>query len=98
VWTFNRPHRLDEPLVSVHQRTKAYGIELGGDMPTTTPNEGIWRCVVGGRPHPQALNAGHVIFVAGGPVIWKSKKQTFVALSTTEAEFTNITPTAYSLQ
>ena len=31
-------------------------------------------------------------------MIWKSKKQTFVALSTTEAEFANQTPTAYSLQ
>lgn len=39
---------------------------------------------------------GHVVFVAGAPVLWKTKKQTFVALSTTEAEFANLTPAALS--
>ena len=34
--------------------------------------------------------------MAGAPVIWKTKKQTFVALSTTEAKFTNLTPAALS--
>ncbi|KAL2015882.1 hypothetical protein VTK56DRAFT_4657 [Thermocarpiscus australiensis] len=43
--------------------------------------------------HP---TGGHVVFVAGGPVLWKTKKQSFVAMSTTEAEFANLTPTAYS--
>ena len=33
-----------------------------------------------------------MVFVAGGPVLWKSKKQTYVASSTTEAEFTNLLP------
>lgn len=41
---------------------------------------------------------GHVVFFAGGPVFWKTKKQTFVALSTTEAEFCNLTPAAKSVQ
>jgi hypothetical protein len=41
--------------------------------------------------------AGHIVFVAGGPIYWVSKKQTLVTLSTTEAEFINITPTACSL-
>ncbi|KAK4207228.1 hypothetical protein QBC37DRAFT_433796 [Rhypophila decipiens] len=40
---------------------------------------------------------GHIVFLAGGPVFWKSKKQTFTAVSTTEAEFTNLTPAAQSL-
>ncbi len=35
-----------------------------------------------------------MVFVAGAPVVWKTKKQTFVALSTTEAEFANLTPAA----
>ena len=37
-----------------------------------------------------------MVFVAGAPVVWKTKKQTFVALSTTEAEFANLTPAALS--
>ena len=36
------------------------------------------------------------MFVAGAPVMWKTKKQTFVALSSTEAEFANLTPAALS--
>ena len=40
---------------------------------------------------------GHVVFVAGGPVLWKTKRQTFVALSSTEAEFANLTPTGQAV-
>lgn len=39
---------------------------------------------------------GHVVFGAEGPVLWKTKKQTFVAISTTEAEFANLTPAGLS--
>ena len=39
---------------------------------------------------------GHVVFVARVPVIWKIKRQNFVSLSTTEAEFTKLTPAALS--
>jgi hypothetical protein len=44
------------------------------------------------------LTGGYVVFFTGGPVFWKTKKQTFVALSTTEAEFCNLTPAAKSAQ
>ncbi|MBE3046501.1 hypothetical protein IMZ48_29025 [Candidatus Bathyarchaeota archaeon] len=40
---------------------------------------------------------GYVVFVGRGPVMWKSKKQPFVALSTAEAEFINLTPTGQAL-
>lgn len=51
----------------------------------------------GDNPLTRYSTAGHVIFVAGGPVYWKSKAQTIVAVSTTEAEFINLTPTGLSL-
>lgn len=79
--------------------TRAYGIELGGDM---TIEDMKMRAFADASWADDQLRrhstAGHVIFVAGGPVLWKTKKQSFVALSTTEAEFTNLTPTAYSMQ
>jgi hypothetical protein len=70
-----------------------YGITLGGNYSphdfqlrafadASFANDVITRYSVG----------GHVIFAAGEPVLWKSKKQTFVAFSTTEAEFANLTP------
>ncbi|KAL2016242.1 hypothetical protein VTK56DRAFT_4018 [Thermocarpiscus australiensis] len=40
---------------------------------------------------------GHVVMIGGCPVVWKSKKQALVTLSTTEAEFIKLTPTALSL-
>ncbi len=39
---------------------------------------------------------GYIVFVARAPVLWKTKKQTFVVLSTIEAEFTNLTLAALS--
>jgi hypothetical protein len=44
---------------------------------------------------PSRYSTGaYVILVAGRPVLWKTKKHTFIALSITEAEFTNLTPIA----
>ena len=40
---------------------------------------------------------GHVVFLAGGPIFWKSRKQTLVCLSSTESEFINLTPAGLSL-
>lgn len=39
-------------------------------------------------------NSGLICFVNGGPVVWKCRKQTNVALSTTEAEYYAITEAA----
>ncbi|KAL2149535.1 hypothetical protein VTH82DRAFT_8186 [Thermothelomyces myriococcoides] len=79
--------------------TRSYGIELGGkmdinDLKLTAFADASWA----DDPLHRYSTGGHVVFLAGGPVLWKTKKQTFVALSTTEAEFANLTPTAYSLQ
>ncbi|KJZ70290.1 hypothetical protein HIM_10334 [Hirsutella minnesotensis 3608] len=41
--------------------------------------------------------AGYTIILAGCPILWKSNRQTIVALSTTEAEFMNLTPTGKAL-
>ena len=41
---------------------------------------------------------GHMVFLAGCLIIWKSRKQTIVTISTTEAEFINLTPTALSIK
>ncbi|KAK3905144.1 hypothetical protein C8A05DRAFT_41855 [Staphylotrichum tortipilum] len=42
------------------------------------------------------LTHGHVVFVTGASFVWKTKKRTFVALSTTEAEFANLAPAILS--
>ncbi len=41
---------------------------------------------------------GHIVFLAGCPIIWKSQKQTIVTISTIEAEFINFTPTTLSIK
>ncbi|KJZ68226.1 hypothetical protein HIM_12383 [Hirsutella minnesotensis 3608] len=41
--------------------------------------------------------AGYTILLAGCPILWKSSRQTIVALSTTEAEFMNLTPAGQAL-
>ena len=45
----------------------------------------------------RASTGGHIIFLAGGPILWQSKRQSLVTASTTEAEFINLTPTARNL-
>ena len=41
--------------------------------------------------------AGHIVYLGDGPVFWKSRKQTIVTVSSTEAEFINLTPAGLSV-
>ncbi len=45
----------------------------------------------------RASVGGHVVLINNCPVVWKARKQVLVTLSSTEAEFINLTPTAMSL-
>ena len=49
------------------------------------------------RPGSQASTGAHIVTAAGLPLIWKTKKQPLVTLSTTEAEFINLTPCGSSV-
>ena len=40
----------------------------------------------------------HIVFLTGCPIIWKNRKQTIVTISTTEAEFINLTPIAFNIK
>ena len=79
--------------------TVTYGIELGGsDVDVTDMMMQTFADVsLVDRLPTRYFTAGYVVFVAGGPVYWKTKKQTFVALSTTEAEYTNLIPAGLSV-
>jgi hypothetical protein len=71
------------------------GVEFGGDLTIDDLKLQAFADASWADQLPSRYSTGaHVAFVAGGPVLWETKKQTFVALSTTEAEFTNLTPSA----
>ena len=78
--------------------TAEYGLEFGGrelsiaDLMMRTFADAS----LADRLPSRHSTGGHAVFVAGGPVLWRTKKQTFVALSTTEAEFANLTPAGLS--
>jgi hypothetical protein len=78
--------------------TAEYGLELGGQDLST--EDLLMRTFadasLADRLPSRHSTGGHAVFVAGAPVMWKTKKQTFVALSTTEAEFANLTPAGLS--
>jgi hypothetical protein len=78
--------------------TASLGILLGGKLPLDRLNLlGFADASFADDLMTRFSTAGHVVFIAGGPILWKSKKQTFVAASTTEAEFANLTPAAQSI-
>ena len=75
--------------------TKSLGIKLGGrsNMDLRAYSDAAFADDLLTR----ASTGGHVIFLAGSPILWQSKRQSLVTTSTTEAEFINLTPTARDL-
>jgi hypothetical protein len=79
--------------------TVTLGILLGGKLPITNLKLRAFADASFADDLLTRYSTGaHVVFIAGGPVLWKTKKQTFVAASTTEAEFTNLSPAGQSAQ
>lgn len=78
--------------------TVEYGLEFGGKDLTTKDMRmmSFADASLADRLPSRHSTGGHAVFVAGAPVLWKTKKQSFVALSTTEAEFANLTPAGLS--
>lgn len=79
--------------------TKALGLRCGGKM---NPTSDLHLRAYGDASFAsdlitRASVGGHVVMINDCPVVWKSKKQVLVTLSSTEAEFINLTPTALSL-
>ena len=78
--------------------TKALGIRCGGKMsPGDMQLRGYGDASLASDLMTRASVGGHVVMLGGCPVLWKAKKQTLVTLSSTEAEFVNLTPSALSL-
>lgn len=74
------------------------GLKCGGRFPI----DNLKLCAYGDASFAndlltRASVGGHVVMLASTPVAWRSKKQTLVTLSTSEAEFVNLTPTAKAL-
>lgn len=64
--------------------TKSFGIWLGGRLNGIT---GFSDADFAGDIDDRSSTSGTIFFFRGGPVAWSSKKQTCIALSTTEAEY-----------
>ena len=83
------------------QATSNYGLVFGAPDDSTNPSNpmdpyGASDAAFGDNS-TRVSTGGYVVYVGGGPVMWKSKKQPFVALSTAEAEFINLTPAGQAL-
>lgn len=77
--------------------TAHFGITLGGKF---DKNDLMLRVYADAALHDDLgsrLSTGaHIVFLAGGPIYWKTKRQSMVVLSSTEAEFINLTPAGMS--
>ena len=71
--------------------TRNLGLTLGGthgveDLDLWLHCDASWA----DDPKTQGTIAGHIIYMGDSPIKWQSKQQTIVTLSTTEAEFINM--------
>ena len=74
-----------ERIFAYLRKTVTRGItydKSGNDMPVAYTDSNL-----GGDSHHERLRDGHVITLAGGPVLWTSKLQASVATSSCEAEY-----------
>jgi hypothetical protein len=74
------------------------GIIFGGhydsrDMGLYAMSDAAYGDVLGTR----YSTGGHVIYLVGAPIFWKSKKMPLMLISSIEAEFCNLTPIGKSL-
>lgn len=83
-------HDLAKHLLRYLKRTSSFGLTLGGadNLSMITYADASFADDVDTR-HSMG---GYIVTIGGAPVAWKSKRQTFVTLSSTEAEFCNLTP------
>ena len=71
--------------------TKDLGLTLGGTGILENPE--LWlHCDASWADDPKSrrTTAGHIVYVGDSPIKWQSKQQSLVTLSTTEAEFVNM--------
>jgi hypothetical protein len=71
--------------------TRNLGLTLGGAR--SLENLDLWlHCDASWADDPRSrrTTAGHIIYIGDSPIKWQSKQQTIVTLSTTEAEFINM--------
>jgi Reverse transcriptase (RNA-dependent DNA polymerase) len=79
--------------------TQDYGITLGGpqwNMDDVDLHVHADASLGDVKPHCYSTG-GHVVMATGSPIFWKSKRQSFVSSSTTEAEFCNLMPAGQTL-
>ncbi|KAF4464965.1 Gag-Pol poly, partial [Fusarium albosuccineum] len=78
--------------------TKDYATRLGGEYNLDDFKLRVYAdAAFADDKETRCSTAGHVLFLGDGPIFWKSKRQSLVTTSTTEAEFINLTPAGVSL-
>jgi hypothetical protein len=82
--------------------TKSYGIRYSNSPDDQSDDTELFHSIFHGFADAAYANtddykstAGYIFMAAGGAITWRSKKQTFTALSTTEAEYVALSEAAH---